>query len=262
MELKTKKRIVGVIILIAMGLIIIPMFFGRSVSTDELKLSGHVPKPPALPVGLNTPLPPRDATVPAIADQSTAAGGLVFEQLESVPLDTTKAEHHEAAAAPAPVKSAAPTKVANPSDPAPAPTPAAPVTEPTAVFANPEEPSVLPEVAIVPPAAKEAKPALKTKKTKPSSSATAAHKEANTVASPESWAVQLGSFSDRISASNLMKKLQGAGFTAYMHDSKTAQGNLVRVLVGPQLHRSDANKIQKQLQQQFSLKSIIVKVTP
>ena len=54
-ELKMKKRLVGVILLVAMGLIIIPMFFGHSVSTDELKLSGHVPKPPALPAGLTAP---------------------------------------------------------------------------------------------------------------------------------------------------------------------------------------------------------------
>jgi DedD protein len=85
-------------------------------------------------------------------------------------------------------------------------------------------------------------------------------KEGNTAANPESWAVQLGSFSDRINASNLMKKLQDAGFSAYVHNSKTVHGDLIRVLVGPQLHRSDASKIQKQLQRQFSLKSIIVKV--
>ena len=215
---------------------------------------------------------PRDATAPAPHNATMSAGGIVFEQLESVPFDTTKPEHSEAAPAAAqtfasakPLEQPPQAKEANALAPAPAAAavtlaPAAPVKEPTAVFANPEEPSVLPEVAIVPAPKKEAKPEIKTKKAKSVSPAAAAHKEANTAAAPESWAVQLGSFSDRINASNLMKKLQDAGFTAYMHDSKTTQGNLIRVLVGPQLHRSDANKIQKQLQQQFSLKSIIVKV--
>lgn len=257
MELQMKKRIVGVILLIAMGLIIIPMFFGRSVKVDELTLSGHVPHPPALPAGINAPIPPQSATVPAIAQQATApapsdatAGGIVFEQLESLPLDTTRAEHPEAAAVPVSVPVT--TNVSS--------VPAAPVA------ANPEEElSVSPEVAVVPGPEKEAKPMVKAKKAKPVGVVATADrntKEANSRAAPEAWAVQLGSFSDKINASNLMKRLQDAGFSAYMHDSKTAQGNLIRVLVGPQLHRSDANKIQKQLQQQFSLKSIVVKVTP
>ncbi len=287
MELRLKKRIVGIAILLAMGLIIIPMFFGRSVNTDELKLSARIPNPPALPINLNTPIPPREATVPAITKEAVAppasapknanmAEDIIFEELDSTgstlpavaaqasptvaatsqasppsPADSTAA-----ALSPAPADAAAPAGAGVAVVPK-APSEAAAASGPTpsawVASAAPAEP-----VAVSKGAAKPAK--------KPAKSAAAVAqnnnhtKTAKPTPVPDSWAVQLGSFSDKVNATNLMQKLQAAGFPAYIHSSHTRQGNFIRVLVGPQLHRSDADTIQKRLQREFSLKSIIVKV--
>ncbi len=85
MELKTKKRIVGFILLIALGLMLVPLLFGRSVvPPDELKLSDHVPNPPVKSAELDLPVPSAEATVanvkPVPVPQSTPSSRIVFEQ--------------------------------------------------------------------------------------------------------------------------------------------------------------------------------------
>ncbi|HVV67899.1 MAG TPA: SPOR domain-containing protein [Gammaproteobacteria bacterium] len=84
-------------------------------------------------------------------------------------------------------------------------------------------------------------------------------KSQNTAPNPEAWAVQLGSFSDKLNADKLVKKLQAEGFPAYSRTSKTAHGDLIRVLVGPELHRADANSLLEKLQKQLSLQGMVVK---
>ncbi len=95
-------------------------------------------------------------------------------------------------------------------------------------------------------------PSLQTNKT-------AVDKTKNVAPNPESWAVQLGSFSDKLNAENLTKKLQAEGFSAYTHTSKTSHGDLIRVLVGPELRRTDAENLLTKLQKQLNLQGMIVK---
>lgn len=268
MELRLKKRIVGFLLLIGLGLIFIPLFFGRSAPTDELQLSGRIPTPPEKPAGIGLAIPPASATVPAparaslpaTANDNTNASRVVFEQVQSVPSATAgnsqqaaiagatganpnnsaatqgvssgQASANTAPAAQLPqlVSAAKPTVAANKS-----PTPSLSTTATKPAMVNSSKPSAVP-----------AKNQHKAKSNK-------------TGAAPTAWIVQMGSFSDKINAENLVKRLQAKGFAAYIQTNKTTQGGLIRVLVGPQLRRSDASKVQIKIQQELNLQGMVIK---
>lgn len=63
----------------------------------------------------------------------------------------------------------------------------------------------------------------------------------------ESWAVQVGSFSEQANASRLRDSLRGKGYPAYVEQVKLASGVSYRVRVGPVLSRADAEAIQAKL---------------
>lgn len=76
---------------------------------------------------------------------------------------------------------------------------------------------------------------------------------------PQGWVVRLGSFSDSENASNLVTRLQEAGYKAYTRDIRSAQGALTGVFVGPWLDRGQVNDYQRQLQEEFSLAGLVVR---
>lgn len=62
------------------------------------------------------------------------------------------------------------------------------------------------------------------------------------------WVVQLGSFSSESNASALNKKLRQAGYASFVEPLRQRSGKLVyRVRVGPELLRSDAQVLKKEL---------------
>jgi len=71
---------------------------------------------------------------------------------------------------------------------------------------------------------------------------------------PNGWIVQLGSFGKKDNALRLTDKLIKAGFAAYMVPNDT----VFRVLVGPELDRSRAEKLQQQLKIQFKMSGIVM----
>jgi DedD protein len=75
---------------------------------------------------------------------------------------------------------------------------------------------------------------------------------------PQGWSVRLGSFSDASNASNLVARLQAAGYKAYSRRIDNAQGELTGVYVGPWLERSIVEEYQQRLQEEFQLAGIIV----
>lgn len=75
---------------------------------------------------------------------------------------------------------------------------------------------------------------------------------------PQAWVVQLASFADVDNARNLLARLQGAGYKAYIRRVVGDQGERSRVLVGPWVVRARADETQTQLQQQFQLAGMVV----
>ncbi len=106
------------------------------------------------------------------------------------------------------------------------PTPAAETSKPTTIAAPAQSQAT--ETAV--PAAK------KPVKTKPAvASATGM------------WAVQMGSFSNKVNAERLASKLRKEGFAAFLSQLKTSSGELHRVRIGPQKDRDSAESIAAQL---------------
>lgn len=76
---------------------------------------------------------------------------------------------------------------------------------------------------------------------------------------PQAWVVRLGSFSDTENASNLVTRLQDAGYKAYSRVMRSSQENLTGVFVGPWLDRGQVNEYQQKLQEEFSLAGLVVR---
>ena len=76
---------------------------------------------------------------------------------------------------------------------------------------------------------------------------------------PQGWVVRLGSFSDSENASNLVTRLQDAGYKAYSRTMRSDQGALTGVFVGPWLDRGQVNEYQQKLQEEFSLAGLVVR---
>ena len=70
---------------------------------------------------------------------------------------------------------------------------------------------------------------------------------------PEGWVVQLGNFGNRTNAARLRDKVIKAGFAGYM----VPNGELFKVLVGPELTRPKAEALQKKLRNKFKLVGMV-----
>lgn len=318
MDIKIKKRIVGLTLLAGAGLIIAPIFFTRSINSDQLRLSAHIPEPPAKPQAITSikpmpapaapqivfeelhsvaakeeqtkdisPLPQAPASpktqssMPKLAtnEKSPASPILLttvstpeFEKASIVPLSTLQPPSTDIKTAANESTSASPAEPDKPFITAVAPstnTEAASSNEPSATEDDTPPPDLeedsTPPVAAAPaptPAPKAKAPVTKTKvaPTKPKLADTKKAHKSTTSTSAQAWAVQLGSFSDKINAEKLMKTLQSQGYASYVQVIKTSKGtNLTKVLVGPELRREDAQKIQEKLKN-LNANAMLIKV--
>lgn len=73
------------------------------------------------------------------------------------------------------------------------------------------------------------------------------------------WVVQLGSFGEHENADKLNKKLREMGFTAFVEPLSQTNEIIYRVRVGPELLRSDAEELQKALNEKIQIQGIVVK---
>ena len=81
----------------------------------------------------------------------------------------------------------------------------------------------------------------------------------SSVGLPEGWSVRLGSFAQEENADNLMERLRGAGYKAYMRNIDNTQGKLTSVFVGPWLNRDLVDQYKEELQEEFRLAGDIVR---
>jgi len=76
---------------------------------------------------------------------------------------------------------------------------------------------------------------------------------------PNGWSIRLGSFSEASNATNLMQRLQKAGYKAYTRDIDSEQAELTGVFVGPWLERASVNDYIDQLRDEFQLEGMVVR---
>lgn len=72
------------------------------------------------------------------------------------------------------------------------------------------------------------------------------------------WIVQLGSFSNEDNAQSLNKRLRQAGYPSFVEPLKKGGKISYRVRVGPEIKRSEADMLLKQLKEKMKLDGIVV----
>ena len=72
------------------------------------------------------------------------------------------------------------------------------------------------------------------------------------------WVVQLGSFTSEENANRLNLELRDAGFSSFVEPLKQSNKVIYRVRVGPELMRSDAQRLKDELEKKMNLDSMIL----
>jgi len=75
---------------------------------------------------------------------------------------------------------------------------------------------------------------------------------------PQSWAIQVASFSDRSNAIALRNQLRSDGYQAVLSDVKGLTGTATRVAIGPFIDRADATKLEHELEKRYGMDAIVV----
>jgi DedD protein len=75
---------------------------------------------------------------------------------------------------------------------------------------------------------------------------------------PQSWGIQVASFSDRANAVALRDQLRSNGYQAVLSEAKGITGTATRVAVGPMVDRADAVRLGHELQKRYGLDAIVV----
>ncbi|MGK0442192.1 MAG: DedD protein [Pseudohongiellaceae bacterium] len=79
---------------------------------------------------------------------------------------------------------------------------------------------------------------------------------------PVYWALQLGSFSQKVKAEALKHALLAKGYKVDTRSVKTASGNSIRVYVGPKLDKSILLRAKGVIDKEFKVQSMLVRFSP
>jgi DedD protein len=241
MDRQLKQRVVGAAVLVALGVIFIPLILDQNVI--ETRPADAVDIPPAPADDFASRVEPIDEA--AIAELEQRAAERV--ELPGADEDTMSEDDVPDAVpdavpanagvdiAPAPPEPSAPDVAAATTVPAPPPAP--PAAKPVAEAPQPPRP-------VPPPAA--------------SGAGTATRPAPPAGGGDPAWTVQLGSFGNAENAARLSDKLRAAGFPGYV-EKRAEQGALVyKVRVGPQGSRAEAEQVRGRLAEQFELKGLLL----
>ena len=76
---------------------------------------------------------------------------------------------------------------------------------------------------------------------------------------PSAWMLQVGSFSSRKNADQLVKRLRAKKFPAFHEQATVNRKTVFRVRVGPELDRKLAESMQHRIEKEFKLKGQLVR---
>jgi DedD protein len=265
-EIKQKQRIIGVLVLVAVAIIIIFMFSGHTSSKQEhMALSGNIPPAPEKPA-MQLAIPPTTAPAQPVASSSTVTNttsnqpsSVVFEpsQQANNALPVTKPVASHTTQTPVlPANTSTASATANPAS----------VASTTNINKSLTTAETRAEQPSLPMQSTPKIPAIQKTQVKKHIVNKTEHKKEKkinsiikTVPLTGAWVVQLGSFSDKTNVQKLIKQLRAKGFAAYTRELKTKQGVLLRVLIGPELRRVDAEKTADKLQKILNIKGMVLK---
>ncbi len=234
MERRLKERLTGAVVLMLLAVIFIPMVLDNSSRQDIDITETNIP-----------PAPDIDFKSDMVQVEELAAIEPPQLPLEPIPSASTIAESDTDTVSPetAPVSGSDTSGIQMQTDPvAIAPN----TTEPDPVVATKQEQST--DVTDV-------KQAIADTATAPAQTPPAD----TSARSMSAWVIQLGSFSSRENAESLVRRLQTNGFPGYIEQVKTGTDIVFKVRVGPELSRTQAETIQKNLKTRLNLDAIILR---
>lgn len=239
MDRQLKQRVVGAAVLVALGVIFIPLFLDQGGLETSLPEIPAVPPMPAMVEEAQTDLPPiDDAEIEALEQLS--------EQRVEIPAP-------ESAVPDAPEEALPPAPDAPPAPP--------PTASGAAADTPPATPSPAPAKtpASAPPPATAKAPAKAPAPTRqaPPTNTAAADVPAAPAAS-SGWLVQVGSFSQSANAVRLGESLREAGFPAFVETRHEQSGAAYKVRVGPRPDRAAAEALRAELARRFGLPGILL----
>jgi len=244
MDPALKQRLVGAFVITALAAIFVPMMFDEPVET------------PASPSNQIAIPPPAQQGYEQIANKLPADQAQVMQLPEPQPLtasnDNVGAEKWDVLDA----NSLSDDEMAMPTPPPPPPTPraTAPTTSKTTAPPAAKSPANVAPVAGNPVT----KPAPTSPATAKPVAPAAVESKPATAPAESRWVVQLGSFSQRDKAEQLINNLKNQGFGGFIHSVQIDGKTLYRVRVGPELDRKRAETIKNKIGQQNPDLSLIV----
>lgn len=273
MKYGMRERVVGGIILVALAVILVPMFFGSpseraskrapTVTVNQTPIESTTPQdivPPTPPQGVQPSAP--QATTPAEQQSQNPVSPAEPQPAPVAPASSSyEAAPSKEAASVAPSRDNAmgPVRNAQPavSKPMAAPSKPAAVARPAEPAARSQAPAQQPtKLASKDPimaAAGQPRQAAPQAPAKPAAPAPTA--PAPLSAPAEGWSVQAGSFGNADNAQRLVQRLSENGFKAY---TLKRAGNVV-VMVGPFSSSQAGEQARTELQQRASINGFVVR---
>ena len=222
MERRLKERLIGAAVLVMLAVIFIPMVLDNNSDTDVKIEKSNIPARPEDSFNSRiVPLEGSDLTPLPVKD-------IEKDEAPATTIETVTAEKVEEVEKDEVIEKA----------------------RPASTVIEPEQPVATTEAAIVP------EKVIEEKLQEARESARAAGAGAVGTAA---WVVQLGSFSSKENASALNEKLRKAGYPSFVEPLKRSSGMAYRVRVGPELKRSNAQKLQEKLNKEMKIEGIVVR---
>lgn len=224
MDKALKQRMVGAVVLIALGVIFIPMLLdggSKEEGTRRVELD-----------------------IPAAPDREYRSRRLPLNESDVEPAETSPGQVERDPGEP--VQEA-------PTDPAPSP--GQPVSDAEDVESGGDTGDAEADAASPdePVGDEPASPEVETDPSPPAPGTPESDDEALA-----NWFVQVGSFSQQANATDLRDRLRDAGYTAFVESSTVEGQTKHRVKVGPEMDRDRAERQLEAIRSEFDLKGIVV----
>lgn len=287
MEQKKVQRTIGILVVIALVIVVMPLLFGKnnfpmqqaanikappfpdqpqSVTDQpktEVAANADLPKPPALsgqiPDKQSVEVTPEiakkvnDDSEAAAANSPSATDNKPAPAVGTIIYEPASVSTEAAAPVPAPASPSAtpaPISAAPAVSTASAPAPIAEDIKKPAEQITPQVPVVIPPVAKVKSFHQKSQQIIHAK-TKPILS----HDQFK----QSGWVVQMGNFAVKKNAVHLANTLQAAGYKAFTKEIKNSKGNVyTRVYIGPELKQASASQLSNEIHHKLNLQGFVV----
>lgn len=252
MASKFQNRLVGTIILVAVGVIVLPgLLDGKKKHyKEEFAAIPLVPKPDdqqdsemVPPVTQPLPSQPPQGAGSAVSSSNSAAGNPVAEQGNAAP----QSESQPSVVTPPPVHQNTPAKPRQVEQPKTRPT-ESPKAKPV------EQPKAQPKPAESKPV--ETKP-VETKQSEPAKPVETPKAAEQSAPAGQAYVVQLGALKNAAKVSEIVAKLRLSGYRAFTVPSTPVQGQITRIYVGPDASKAKLQSSLSELQSVSGLGGVV-----